>query len=171
MATEQFHYTDCIYSKISQHHGACACAERLAKHNQPNDDLRGEVKQRMESVTRRARGSSGTWHYIKPADAVKQAVALVQEKIAQERKARGHVQNCGCHRAPKAGDPCHAAMYGSDDHHTHPFRDLLCTPVDKCPTCSSDGPSPVKCRIADGTDLCTDTWHSAPPDKPGGERE
>lgn len=48
----------------------------------------------------------------------------MSEKAEWERV---HVQNCGCHRAPMAGDPCHGAMYGSDDHHPHPFVDSGCT--------------------------------------------
>lgn len=53
------------------------------------DDLRGEVLRRMEEL---ANHEGLMW----ADEAVNIAVALAQEKVAEERKARGHVAGCLC---------------------------------------------------------------------------
>lgn len=65
--SEQFHYPDCIYSRIEQHHGACACAERMAEHEappQPTDptDVVREIERLTKKIVDFFRGHGGLYN-------------------------------------------------------------------------------------------------------------
>ena len=107
------------------------------------DDLRGEVEEQFLSF---AKLDKELYRVV-----VRQVVELVQEKVAEERKARGHVAGCRCHAyMGVVGTVSYEDCTGPITPliHEHPYPDPRCV----------DDPYHLNSRCA-------------PPDKQGGERE
>jgi len=108
-----------------------------------SDDLRGEVEARMREAMLRANPTPFIYSKGAIEAAVSVAVALVQEKVAEERKARGHFKNCWCRNAGKGLPALRVEPEGTEPT---VIDGMLCYPAFLDKRC-------------------------APPDKPGGERE